>query len=141
MIHHIEANNLLSNNQHAFRRGRSCLSQLLQHIEYVLEILEKKCNIDVIYLDFSKAFDKVDHKILMKKVKQFGIEGKIYTWLENFLTNRYQQVIVDGILSSKERVISGVPQGTVLGPLLFLIYINDLEPELKNSILRIFADD
>ena len=141
LILHIESNNLLSDNQHAFRSGRSCLSQLLQHIEYVLETLEKKCNIDVIYLDFSKAFDKVDHSILMQKVKQFGIQGKIYTWLENFLSNRYQQVIVDGILSNKEQVISGVPQGTVLGPLLFLIYINDLEPELKKSILRIFADD
>ena len=141
LIHHIETNNLLSNNQHAFRSGRSCLSQLLQHIEYILETLEKKYNIDVIYLDFSKAFDKVDHKILLQKVKQFGIEGKIFTWLESFLSNRYQQVIVDGILSDKEKVISGVPQGTVLGPLLFLIYINDLEPELKKSILRIFADD
>ena len=141
LVHHIEANQLLSDNQHAFRSGRSCLSQLLQHIEYVLETLEKKYNIDVIYLDFSKAFDKVDHKILLKKVKQFGISGKIYTWLENFLSNRYQQVIVDGILSDKKQVISGVPQGTVLGPLLFLIYINDLEPELQKSILRIFADD
>ena len=141
LIHHIERNNLLSNNQHAFRTGRSCISQLLQHIEYLLETLEQKYNIDVIYLDFCKAFDKVDHNILMKKVKQFGIEGKIYTWIESFLNNRYQQVIVDGILSKKEQVISGVPQGTVLGPLLFLIYINDLEPELQKSILRIFADD
>ena len=141
LIKHIEDNKLLSNNQHAFRAGRSCVSQLLVHMEFVLHALENNKNIDVVYLDFAKAFDKVDHVILMKKVKQFGITGKIYTWIESFLANRYQQVLVENKLSRKERVVSGVPQGTVLGPLLFLIYINDLEDALKNSILQIFADD
>ena len=140
LIKFIEDNELLSENQHAFRAGRSCLSQLIQHIENILQALEEN-NIDVVYLDFAKAFDKVDHKILMKKVKQFGIKGKLYNWLESFITNRYQQVMVDGKLSRKEQVISGVPQGTVLGPLMFLLYINDLESEMQHSVLRVFADD
>ena len=141
IIKHIEDNNLLSDNQHAFRIGRSCLTQLLHHIDEVLKSLENKMNVDVVYLDFAKAFDKVDHKILLKKLEQFGIRGKLLKWIESFISNRYQQVLVDGKLSNKEKVISGVPQGTVLGPLLFLIFINDLEDALKYSILRIFADD
>ena len=88
-----------------------------------------------------KAFDKVDHKILLKKLEQYGIKGKLLNWIKSFLEDRYQQVIVEGELSRKEKVMSGVPQGTVLGPLLFLIYINDLETSLKHSTLRIFADD
>ena len=95
----------------------------------------------MVYLDFKKAFDKVDHNVLLKKIHQYGIRGKLYTWISNFLLNRQQQVIVAGNVSKKEPVISGVPQGTVLGPLMFLIYINDLELTVKNSILRTFADD
>jgi hypothetical protein len=107
-------------------------------MDAVLKSLENMKNVDVVYLDFAKAFDKVDHNILMK---QFGIKGKLHSWIESFISNRYQQVLVDGKLSRKEKVISGVPQGTVLGPLLFLIFIDDLEASLKHSILRIFADD
>ena len=132
LIVHLEENNLISANQHAFMKGRSCVSQLLEHIEHILQKLENKYNIDVVYLDFAKAFDKVDHNILMKKIHQYGIRGNLYTWIKNFLFNRQQQVIVEGKLSRKENV---------LRPLMFLIYINDLEESIKNSILRTFADD
>ena len=96
---------------------------------------------DVIYLDFAKAFDKVDHKLLLKKVRFYGIGGKLYDWIKEFLSNRTQVVMVDGHHSRPEHVRSGVPQGTVLGPLLFLIYINDLESVVTSSRSSSFADD
>ena len=91
-------------------------------------------------LDFTKAFDKVPHKRLIHKLNYYGITGSIATWIETFLTGRTQQVVVNGPTSSSTIVTSGVPQGTVLGPLLFLLYINDPPDNLSTSV-RLFADD
>jgi hypothetical protein len=141
LIDHLEENNLLNQNQHGFRSGRSCLSQLLSHIDTILSYLEKGQNVDAIYLDFSKAFDKVDHFILLKKLESNGIKGKLLHWIKSFLTNRTQRVTVNSHLSDATKVKSGVPQGSVLGPLLFIIMIADIDDEVKFSILSCFADD
>ena len=141
LVHHIESQKLISPNQHGFCSGKSCMTQLLNHLEGLLEILETNSNADVLYLDFAKAFDKVDHIILLKKLKSFGIEGKIHFWLKNFLSNRQQFVLVNGKKSRGENVLSGVPQGTVLGPLFFIIYINDINDVISHSRIKIFADD
>ena len=140
LVHYLETNNLLRNTQHGFRSGRSCLSQLLNHYDNIIHELEKGNNVDVIYLDFAKAFDKVDHGILCHKLKQLGITGKIGAWIHNFLNERQQAVIVDGQLSTLSDVLSSVPQGTVLGPILFLILINDIGDNIASTISS-FADD
>ena len=137
----MEDHNKFNPHQHGFRRGRSCLSQLLQHHIQTLEGLADGANVDVIYLDYAKAFDKVDHGILAHKIKNIGIHGKLGLWLYNFLKNRTQQVMVDGHCSDTHPVLSGVPQGTVLGPLLFLIMIGDVDKDLQSSTLSSFADD
>jgi len=95
---------------------------------------------DVLILDFSKAFDKVPHRCLLSKLQFYGIQGKTLAWIESWLTNSSQSVIVDGVCSSLVAVTSGVPQGTVLGPLMFLLFINDMQDDLECS-LRVFADD
>ena len=141
MVYYLESNDLICDKQHGFRSGRSCLTQHLHHFDDVLEALSENSDFDSIYLDYAKAFDKVDHKLLVKKLTHYGIHPKIVKWVESFLTNRTQSVVVDGNLSLIALIISGVPQGTVLGPILFLIFINDIEHCILHSIVRCFADD
>ena len=141
LVHFLENNNIFSAKQHGFRKGRSCLTQLLQHMDFLLENFLDNSETDVIYLDYAKAFDKVDHSILLGKMKAYGIEGKLFNWIEQFLCGRTQTVVVDGKKSKSLPVISGVPQGTVLGPILFLLYVNDMEHNIKSSKMNSFADD
>ena len=141
IVYFLESNYIIHKSQHGFRPCRSCLTQLLDHFDNILSIIEANKNADVIYLDLSKAFDKVNHSILMHKINQIGITGKVNAWINSFLSNRTQQVVIDGATSDPEKVLSGVPQGTVLGPVLFIIYMNDLHSVVKHSLLKCFADD
>ena len=141
IILHMNSNNLFNDSQHGFRSGRSCLSQLLEHFDTVLSILDDEMNADVVYLDFAKAFDKVDHNIVLRKISNLGIRDNVFKWLKAFLTNRFQSVVVNGAISDPQPVISGVPQGSVLGPVIFLILIGDIDEDIVNSIVKSFADD
>ena len=141
MVSHLEDNNLLCKNQHGFRSGKSCLTQLLHHFDEVLDSMAHGAEVDSIYLDYAKAFDKVDHQLLLKKLKLYGFSPKLVSWIESFLSNRSQRVVVDGHMSFTAWIISGVPQGTVLGPILFLIYINDIADCVTSCTLKCFADD
>ena len=122
------------------RSGRSTLSQLLQHQDEILNALENWDNIDSIYLDFCKAYDKVNHGILMHKLRALGITGKLGRWVLAFITERKQIVLVKGMASEESIMKSGIPQGSVLGPLLFLVFIGDLYENVTASLL-IYVDD
>ena len=141
IMHHLQSNNILSDSQHGFRRNRSCESQLIAFVHDLMLNHNNGIQSDIIYTDFAKAFDKVPHQRLLYKLKWYGIDNNIYQWIKSFLTNRHQLVIIDGSISSPIPVTSGVPQGTVLGPILFSIYINDLPEVIKHSTIRLFADD
>ena len=137
---HLSSHKLLSDSQYGFRRNRSTVLQLLTVMEDWTEALDNNLQVDTVYLDFRKAFDSVPHKRLIKKLEGYGITGNLLKWLKNFLNDRKQRVVINGKSSKWSDVLSGIPQGSILGPLLFIIYINDL-PGVVGSVCKLFADD
>ena len=139
---HLEKHNILTDRQHGFRSRRSCETSLLTTIHHLTSTLEKNHQIDLLLLDFSKAFDTVPHNRLLHKLDHYGIRASTHLWITIFLTNRTQEVLVEGCKSDQVHVSSGVPQGTVLGPLLFILYINDTPTHISpGTSLKLFADD
>ena len=140
-LDHLEQHKILTDLQHGFRSGRSCETQFITTFQDIAEMYDKKgSQIDIAVLDFSKAFDTVPHDGLLSKLKHYGIDKNIWQWISNFFKKREQCVVVDGVSSGLVDVDSGVPQGTVLGPILFLLHINDV-PSIVSSKVRLFADD
>ena len=136
----LESNKYLCDEQHGFRSHRSCTTQLLLISDIISKIIEDGLDTDVIYLDFQKAFDKVPHRRLLLKLAAAGIKGSALGFITNFLHNRKCRIQVNGSFSTKSSVKSGIPQGSVLGPLLFIICINDLPIGMHNYCMM-FADD
>ena len=141
MVNYLEDNSLLTDKQHGFRSGRSCLTQMLDHFDDIYEGFTRGEDTDSIYLDYAKAFDKVDLNLLVLKLRRYGFHNKLIDWIESFLSDREQVVVLNGIHSDIAKVLSGVPQGSVLGPLLFILFINDLEQVVLSSKVSFFADD
>jgi hypothetical protein len=139
---HLDHHNILHDSQHGFRKRRGCDTQLVLTTNDLVASLDKNKQVDAVLLDFSKAFDRVPHNRLLQKLKHYGITGNILSWLKKFLFYRKQRVILDGKLSSTLDVSSGVPQGTVIGPLCFLVYINDMPACVSTGTkTSLFADD
>lgn len=140
LVEHMITNDLFSKQQHGFVPLRDCMTNLLTCMEKWSEFLERDDSIDVIYTDFSKAFDSVPHQRLLRKLENMGITGNVLAWIRSFLSNRSQCVRVEDAVSEWKPVKSGIPQGSVLGPILFVIFINDM-PEMVENLCELFADD
>ena len=140
LMSHLVSNNIISKHQHGFVPGRSCVTQILEALDSWTSVLDEGGGVDVIYMDFQKAFDSVPHRRLLLKLEAAGIQQNVLGWVNSFLSNRKQRVVINGTFSEEADVTSGIPQGSVLGPLLFVLYINDL-PNGLMSTAKLFADD
>ena len=141
LYNHLIDNDLLSKEQYGFVSGKNTITQLLVTLNDWMFDLDRNMSVDAAYMDFRKAFDSVPHKRLLNKLKGHNIKGPILNWITSFLSNRTQFVKINNSVSEKLDVTSGVPQGSVLGPTLFIYYINDLPNVVDNSSIKIFADD
>ena len=140
MWEHIENELLITDKQHGFRRGLNTTTQLLHVVHNAGKAINESKNLNMISFDFAKAFDKVWHAGLVFKLKSFGITGPLLDWLMDYLKDRLQRISIDGIYSIWELIKTGVPQGSVLGHLLFIIYINDIVENIKSGI-KLFANN
>ena len=140
MSQHLETHNLINSNQHGFVKHKSCVTNLLEALDMISEVIHRGFSIDLIFLDFAKAFDMVSHDGLLHKLKFYGFSNNIINWISAFLKGRKQKVVLGDVESDWKDVLSGVPQGSVLGPLLFIVYINDM-PTLLTHVCKLFADD
>lgn len=140
ILNHLNKHKVLINEQHGFRRGLSCTTQLVEFYHDIISSVDAGGQVDGVFLDFRKAFDTVSHSLLLFKLNTLHIDATVFKWIECYLSQRRQCVILNGKCSEYANVTSGVPQGSVLGPLLFLVYINDISAGISSSI-RLFADD
>lgn len=136
----IESNGLIDSRQHGFRRGLSTVTQLLEMVHDLAISLDNQNQIDILFLDFEKAFDRVSHRKLLIKLKPILKNDSLLAWIEAYLNCRYQCVTVNGSSSPSAPVESGIPQGSILGPLFFLVFINDIVHDIPVKI-QLFADD
>lgn len=140
LIKHLQDNNFFTPSQHGFRAGLSCVTQLTEFVHDIASSFDQGIQLEAVFLDFKKAFDVVPHSLLLHKLSFLGIPKTLIDWIKDYLSGRKQCVVINGVSSSTADVLSGVPQGSVLGPLLFLIFINDFPLGLKSTV-RLYADD